>query len=113
MGVRVDTAMPDEVRLYAPLEPNINHRSTVFGGSAAAVAILAGWSLLHLRLGHGGRNSRIVIQSSSVYYEHPIDAAFEAVAPRPETPEWDRFLHTLRRRGRARIRLQVDLVCRG
>ena len=29
------------VRLRAPLTPNLNHRATVFGGSAVAVAILS------------------------------------------------------------------------
>jgi len=113
MGVRVDTAMPDEVRLYAPLEPNINHRSTVFGGSAAAVAILAGWTLLHVRLGHGPRGSRIVIQRSSIEYTRPIDGDFVAAAAAPAADRWDRFIRTLRRRGRARIELRVGLLLAG
>jgi thioesterase domain-containing protein len=41
MAVEVQAATPVCVRLCAPLAPNINHRETVFGGSASAVAILA------------------------------------------------------------------------
>lgn len=61
MKVSVETATTDSVVLSAPLEPNINHKSTVFGGSASAVAILAAWSLVHLRLEREGHHSEIVI----------------------------------------------------
>ena len=40
MGVQVIEATADRVELSTPLAPNINHRETVFGGSAAAVATL-------------------------------------------------------------------------
>ncbi|MQA89063.1 MAG: thioesterase [Gemmatimonas sp.] len=109
MGVTVEAADENEVRLRAPLDLNINHRSTVFGGSAAAVAILAGWSLLHLRLGAGGHSKRIVIQRNSVDYTHPIDGDFDAVAVPPAPQDWARFTRVLRRRGRGRIELIVEL----
>ncbi|MDO9050525.1 MAG: YiiD C-terminal domain-containing protein [Methylotenera sp.] len=35
----------DSVTLRALLAPNVNHSSTIFGGSASAVAILVAWSL--------------------------------------------------------------------
>lgn len=50
MQVSVVQAALEGVVLSAPLAPNINHRDTVFGGSASAVASLAAWSLLHTRL---------------------------------------------------------------
>lgn len=109
MGVTVDSAAFDEVRLAAPLQANINHRSTVFGGSAAAIAILAGWSLLHVRLGQGGRGSRIVIQRSTIDYTHPIDGDFLAVAVEPDEEVWEKFSRTLDRRGRGRIDLLVEM----
>jgi thioesterase domain-containing protein len=113
MGVEVRVARDDEVRLWAPLDVNINHRSTVFGGSAAAIAILAGWSLLHVRLGHSGHGSRIVIQRSTIDYTHPIDGDFEAVATAPPAAEWDRFIRTLTRRGRGRIELVAEMRLNG
>src|SRR3989344_2448014 len=62
MEVTVVEASPHQVVLSAPLAPNINHRETVFGGSASAVAILAAWSMLHLRLSAEGLGSRLVVQ---------------------------------------------------
>jgi len=52
MGVRVRSATPRRVELEAPLAPNINHQSTVFGGSASALAMLSAWTLVHLGLRH-------------------------------------------------------------
>jgi thioesterase domain-containing protein len=45
MGVEVVKADWNGVTLRAPLAPTTNHRKTVFGGSASALAILAAWVL--------------------------------------------------------------------
>jgi Putative thioesterase (yiiD_Cterm) len=49
MGVAVLEAAPARVALAAPLAPNVNHSGTVFGGSAASVAVLSAWSLVEVR----------------------------------------------------------------
>jgi thioesterase domain-containing protein len=113
MGVEVVSISDAEVRLRAPLAPNINHRNTVFGGSAAAVGILAGWALLHVLLGHGGQVSRIVIQRGTTEYEHPIHGDFDAIARAPSEAAWDRFTNMLERRGLGRIELEVELSTDG
>ena len=66
MQVSVVEVLPAGVVLSAPLAPNINHRDTVFGGSASALAILAAWSLLHTRLSGEGIASRLVIQRNTM-----------------------------------------------
>src|SRR4051812_8071949 len=68
MQVAVDTVDVHGVVLRAPLAPNINHRDTVFGGSASAVAILAAWSLLHTRMRQEGIAARLVIQANTMDY---------------------------------------------
>ena len=78
MGVTVRSANDEAVVLHAPLGPNINHRDTVFGGSASALAILAGWSLVHLRLTKEGVSPRIVIQRNTVEYNAPMLGDFDA-----------------------------------
>lgn len=114
MGVRVLIAARDEVVLQAPLEPNLNHRDTAFGGSVAAVSILAGWTLVHRRLHEEGiAGRRTVIQASTVHYVAPVDAAFRATCATPDPSEWARFLRTLTRKGKARIRVEADVTCRG
>ncbi len=111
LGVRVAEASAEYVRLTAPLAENINHAGTVFGGSAAAVATLAAWSLLHLRLAAAGLSARTVIQRSRMEYERPIPADFAAECRLSDPAAWERFATILARRGRARLRLDAELSC--
>ena len=109
MGVRVLEATPDKVVLSAPIGPNVNHRETVFGGSAAAVATLAAWSVLRLALQSQGRDVRLVIQRSEMDFEHPIPGDFTATALRPPVAEWSLFEQSLSRRNKARIAVRSEL----
>ena len=113
IGVRVLESSHEQVRIEAPLGPNVNHRSTAFGGSVAALAILTGWALVHTSLTREGSSARTVIQESSMRYDAPIAAAFTAVCEAPEPEAWARFTRTLARRGRARIRLAVRVESAG
>ena len=103
MGVAVVEASVDQVVLSAPLAPNINHRDTVFGGSASAVAILAAWAMLHLRLSAQGLGSRLVIQRNTMDYLAPMAGTFTAVAQAPSGPGWQSFTRMLQRKGIGRI----------
>ena len=103
MLVSVVEASPERVVLGAPLAPNINHRGTVFGGSSAAVAVLAAWSLLHLRLTSAGLEDRLVIQRNTMSYALPITGPFTATAAISSPETWAAFRRTLERKGRARI----------
>ncbi|MEQ6885703.1 thioesterase domain-containing protein [Salicola sp. Rm-C-2C1-2] len=113
MGVSVLDVASDVVRVEAPLEPNINHRATVFGGSASAVATLAAWSLLHLRVRDAGLDAQLVIQRNVMDYERPIHGSFIAEARLADPQRWERFRKTLERRGRARIRVESVLTFAG
>lgn len=113
MGVTVREAGTDRVILEAPLTPNINHRETVFGGSASAVAILAAWSILHLRLRAAGTAPRLVIRRSEMSWDAPIAGPFTASADAPEDAAWDRFLRGLARRSMARITVRATLAFEG
>jgi thioesterase domain-containing protein len=109
MDFRVLSASSDEVVLEAPLAPNINHRATAFGGSISALAILAGWAMAHFRLRDEGLEVRTVIRDGAIRYDEPVRGAFQARCPAPPAEAWDRMVQTLRRRGKARIRLEVQL----
>lgn len=109
MQVTVNRASPAGVVLSAPLEPNINHRETVFGGSASALAILAAWSLLHLRLLDEGIAARVVIRRNTMEYEAPIHGRFSATSLPPGPGDWVRFLRMFERKGKARIELSSVL----
>jgi thioesterase domain-containing protein len=113
MGVLVETSGPDGVTLSAPLAPNINHRETVFGGSASALAILACWTLIHLRLSAAGIRCRLVIQWNAMSYSKPILGDFSARTLPLDEESWETFLKMYDRWRRARIRVRSVLECRG
>ena len=113
MGVEVRGSACDKVVLFAPLAPNINHRDTVFGGSASTLAILSAWALLHVRMASESVKSRLVIQQNSMSYNEPIMGDFLAICRYDDASQWARFTTTLARKGRARISVSAFLECRG
>jgi len=102
-----------ELALGAPLEPNLNHKHTAFGGSLYCAAVLAGWGLLHLQWRQAaastGPMAQIVIQNADIDYRHAVEGDFEAVCPWPVDSDPQRLWRTLERRGRARIELAVHI----
>jgi thioesterase domain-containing protein len=113
MGVRVASAGVDRVELSAPLAPNINHRDTLFGGSAAAIATLAAWTLVQLRLAAADVDARLVISRSTMVYDSPVTGDFVAICDAPDEARWSRFLTTLDRRSRARVTVAARLEQEG
>jgi thioesterase domain-containing protein len=111
MAIEVVAAEPEGVTLGAPLEPNINHRDTVFGGSAAAVAILSAWGLLFVRLREEFPDATIVIQRHTMRHLRPITGAFTATSYLGDPDAWDRFVTTYQRRKLARISVKASLRC--
>ena len=109
MEVSAVSVATDTVVLEAPLAPNINHRKTVFGGSASSLAILAAWSLVHLRLTGTSLEHRLVIQRNTMTYDAPIEGTFRATATFADGTDWAKFLDTLERRGKARIGAIAEL----
>lgn len=113
MGITVTAASPDVVELRAALAPNLNHRSTAFGGSVASLAVLAGWSMLRIGLDDVTPVPQIVVQRSTVEYTAPIRSDYDAICRRPSNETWQRFMQAFMRRGRGRLRLLVDVACEG
>jgi thioesterase domain-containing protein len=111
MQVAVVAASDDAVALSAPLAPNINHRSTAFGGSLSTLAILSAWALVNLRLKAEGLHSRLVIQSNHMNYDAPVEGDFTATARLADPAAWPSFVKMLKRRGRARIIATSEVRC--
>ncbi|MBF0678014.1 MAG: YiiD C-terminal domain-containing protein [Devosia sp.] len=112
MGVQTLFASAERVELTAPLEPNINVHGTAFGGSGATLALLAAWSVLHLRLAAEGITNRLVIQRSTIDYLLPVAGDLMAVATL-DGADLDSFFATMARRGRARLSVSSELMFEG
>lgn len=113
MQAEVIAVQTDAIVLRAPLEPNINHRETAFGGSVSALVILSAWSLLHTKLQREGVECQLVIQRNTMDYDLPIAGPFYATATLNEAEDWPRFIRMFARKGRARITVASVLEFNG
>lgn len=113
LGLKILYASPERVLLECPLEPNLNHHGTAFGGSIVAVATLAGWIWLHVYMRERKLTPKIVISESHMQYLLPIDGKFSAELRAPSEETVRAFSQTYDRRGSARIDLDVSMLCNG
>ncbi len=113
MAIEVRVASDEKVVLYAPLEPNINHMDTIFGGSASALAILSAWCLVYSRLEHHGLKGHIVIHKNTMHYDKPIAAGFTATAQGIDEQAWSKLANALARNRMARLSINSILECDG
>lgn len=107
LGIRVESASSTQVCLKAPLENNTNHKSTAFGGSLYSVAVLTGWSLVHIMLKQQEINAHIVIHHSEIDYLMPVQQDFTACCEIESNRQLEKFLATYQRKGKARLTLTV------
>lgn len=114
MGLKVLDWQARQLRLFLPLAANVNHKSTMFGGSLYCGAVLGGWGWLHLALREEGiEDGHIVIQEGQISYPLPVTRDATVVCDAPEEKLWQRFLATYRRYGRARLTLQTRVMNAG
>jgi thioesterase domain-containing protein len=111
MGVRVEDYDGERLILSAPLDANVNHLGTAFGGSLNALAVLSGYALLWLEL--LGTDCHIVIRESSISYERPVRGRLRATCVRPDADAFAEFKKTFHQKGRARIVLSATIESEG
>ena len=111
MEVHVESFDEDALTLTAPLAVNHNHLGTAFGGSLAALAMLAGYSLLWLEL--DDREAHIVISESQLKFLRPVTGTIRAVCRRPDSASLMSFKEQLAEKGKARIQLETTIAAGG
>ncbi len=96
------------LRLSAPLDANVNDKGCAFGGSLVSLMTIAAWGLIFLELAEAGIDADIFVADSRVRYLKPVfedlvvDATFDDPAERAALAD------TLRKQGRASIRLKSE-----
>ena len=110
MGVSVSRGQGDAIVLTAPLEPNLNHKATAFGGSVSALAILSGWVLLHSRLTEEDLACELVIRSNQIDYITGARDIFSATASLETPDKWAASVKQLRRGRMARFRITAQVT---
>jgi thioesterase domain-containing protein len=104
MGVQVVTIEP--LTIEAPVQLNSNHLGTAFGGSINAVATLAGYGSLWLKL-REDPSVHVIIAESSVRFLRPVRETIRAVCCRPRDAALATLKSELAAKNRGRIRLRV------
>jgi thioesterase domain-containing protein len=104
MGMRV-MDVGARLVLEAPLEPNINHLGTAFGGSLHALPTLACYAALWTLLIEAGIDCHVVIKRSTADYLQPVKGSLRAVCLRPASGLQQKFLDDLRRHKKARMEM--------
>ena len=77
MQFSIEALSLDQIRVSAPLEPNINIHGTGFAGSIYAVAVLAGWALCTHIMEELEMEGDLVVAKADIAYRAPVTAALE------------------------------------
>jgi thioesterase domain-containing protein len=99
MGVTVQEYTGTSLIIRAPLALNINHQHSAFGGSLFAVAALAGWGLMQMKLSEHLLDCNTVVQNGEVSYERPVYDDLVCKCTLPE--DADSLFESLRESGKA------------
>jgi thioesterase domain-containing protein len=105
MGVRVAETNAQRLVLEAPLEKNVNHLGTAFGGSLHALPTLACYAGLWTLLREAGIDGHVVVKHSEAFYRQPVTGTLRAVCVRPPAAEAREFIRDLERHKKARMEL--------
>ncbi|MBN1648415.1 MAG: YiiD C-terminal domain-containing protein [Spirochaetales bacterium] len=103
MDFSVSEYSDTRIVLSAPLDTNINHRQSVFGGSISSLLIMSAWAYMYAILQTLGEKGTIVIQNSNVNYYKPIRNDFQAESIEAEKSEYERFVRMLKKFGKSRM----------
>ncbi len=109
LGINVEKVSESEVSLSAPLEANLNHKQTAFGGSLYSVAVLTGWSMVYMLLEKYNVDSHIVIQQSEIAYHLPVKQDIMASCEKPSEKVVKKFLNVFKRKEKSRLSLKVEI----
>ena len=111
MGVVVSEYKKDTLTLTAPLNKNINHQQSAFGGSISALAALAGWGILQLKLSELDLDCNTVVADAHIKFLKPIreDLVCEAKLHRTHT----QLLRGIKNNGSAIVELDTKFFAGG
>lgn len=109
LGIRCTEFRNHTLTLCAPLDLNLNHKCTAFGGSLYSVAVTCGWALVNIGLRQHKLQAQVVIQHAEMRYARPVDQDFCAQATMSSRLLDPGFYRRLTRHGMAATRENVTI----
>lgn len=111
LGFKVVSLNPSEAKCLLPLQPNINHKQTLFGGSQYSGCALACYSLFLFNVRElKETTNNIVVSKAEISYKKPVLEDANIIASWPSEEERSHFLESLERKGKARVRLLARVI---
>ena len=108
MQFSIDSLSQDEIRVSAPLEPNINIHGTGFAGSIYSLAVLSGWALCTHIMDELAMDGDLVVGKAEISYRAPVDAGLECHC-QASVEQRQAFLQQFSDRGKGRLALEVTV----
>lgn len=102
---------PEKVKVFAPLEPNINHKATAFGGSINCLMTVCGWTMMYANFKPMFPKAYIVIQKSNINYLAPAKDDFYAECVLEDEGEKENLIHSFQKFGKGKLSLKVKCFC--
>ncbi|UTA47083.1 thioesterase domain-containing protein [Simiduia sp. 21SJ11W-1] len=113
MGLRLASYDGHTLVLKAPLAPNINDKSTAFGGSLYNAAVMACWGFAYLKTQEAGIVCNQVVAEGHIKYLAPVKGDITAICKTPGSDALAQFFEAFHSRGKASITLQASIACGG
>lgn len=111
LGFKINSLSLQEAKCLLPLQPNINHKQTLFGGSQYSGCALACYSLFLFNVrGLKETTNNIVVSKAEISYKKPVTEDAQIVATWLSDEERVHFLESLQRKGKARVRLLARVI---
>jgi thioesterase domain-containing protein len=109
MGLHVAESNAQRLILEAPLDKNVNHLGTAFGGSLHTLPTLACYASLWTILREAGIDGHVVVKQSQAFYRQPVTTTLRAVCVRPPAALAQEFIRDLQRHKKARMDLTATV----
>lgn len=113
MGMEIKELSRESVRVGLPLEPNLNHHDSAFGGSIESLFFVTGWCLVQYLIEDFDPEPVIVGRRGRVSFTGAIRQDFDAQLHIPGEEEIKEFLSDLKTRGKARITAKAFIEIEG
>ena len=107
MQLQLQTINSHHITATAPLAPNINDKSTVFGGSSAALMTICGWSLIKFQLESRQIDNDVVIHRSELQWNQAQTDDLIITAHIESDINWTDLIATLNNKNRS-IRIKIN-----
>ena len=98
----------NDIRVEAPLAPNVNVHGSAFAGSLYALGILTAWGLCSHLVTRAGLRADLVVAKASIDYRAPVRGDIACGAALEPAVAGD-FTARLAERGRSRVTLAVEI----